>query len=87
MHIEYSDPSAVEDVALLVLKCCLWRFREPYEPGLQILVVPELSHGALPCTPGGPIPSGSGFAFSFFNLASVCALLCSITLLCLKYVT
>ena len=48
---------------------------------------PRISHGAFPWTPGGPIPSGNGFAFSFFNLASVCALLYSITRLCLKYVT
>lgn len=48
---------------------------------------PSIHEGDFPCTPGGPIPSGIGLAPSFASFSSVCFLLYSITLLCLKYVT
>ena len=44
-------------------------------------------HDGFPGNPGGAIPSGIDFAPSAFSLSSVCFLLYSITLRCLKYVT
>lgn len=46
-----------------------------------------LHEGGFPWLPGSAIPSGIGLAPSLASFSSVCFLLCSITRLCLKYVT
>lgn len=49
--------------------------------------VSVVHEGGFPWSPGSAIPSGIGLAPSLANFSSVCFLLCSITRLCLKYVT
>lgn len=50
-------------------------------------VSPIVHEGGFPRSPGSAIPSGIGLAPSCASFSSVCLLLCSITRLCLKYVT